>query len=64
MSGIHYPQRFKEACELSRSVGARPLIVNGTHKYLDELEPDTGDYDSEPEVQCGVFCEAAKSEYA
>lgn len=61
---IHYPARYKEACELSRSVGARPLMVNGVHKFLDELEPNTGDYDSEPEIQCGVFCEAAKSEYA
>jgi hypothetical protein len=61
---VHYPARFKEACELSRSVGARPLMVNGTHKFLDELEPNTGNYDDEPEIQCGVFCEAAKGEYA
>lgn len=61
---IHYPARFKEACELSKAVGAKPLMVNGVHKLLEELEPGTGDYDSEPEVQCGVFCEAAKGEYA
>lgn len=61
---IHYPERFKEACELSKAVGAKPLMVNGVHKLLEELVPGTGDYDSEPEVQCGVFCEAAKGEYA
>lgn len=61
---IYYPERFKEACELSRSVGARPLMVDGVHKFLDELEHDRGDYENEPEIQCGVFCESAKGEYA
>lgn len=61
---IHYPERFKEACELSKAVGAKPLMDNGVHKLLEELVPGTGDYDSEPEIQCGVFCESAKGEYA
>ena len=61
---VHYPARFKEACELSRSVGARPLMDNGTHKFLDELVPGTGNYKDEPEIQCGVFCEAGKQEYS
>ena len=61
---IYYPDRFKGACELSRSVGARPLMVDGVHKFLDELEHDRGDYENEPEIQCGVFCESAKGEYA
>lgn len=60
---VHYPAQFKEACELSRSVGARALMDNGVHKFLDELVPGTGDYESEPEIQCGVFCEAGKEEY-
>jgi sulfur relay (sulfurtransferase) DsrC/TusE family protein len=61
---IHFPARFKEACELSESVGAKPLMVNGVHKPLSELDPTAGDYESEPEIQCGVFCEMAKQEYA
>lgn len=61
---IHFPLEFQQACEQSRKYGAKPLMVNGAHKYLDELVPGTGDYDSEPEIQCGVFCEAAQQEYA
>ena len=30
---------------------------------LDELQPGTGDYRTEPEVQCGIFCEMAEREY-
>jgi hypothetical protein len=60
---IHFPDRFKEACELSKAVGAKPLMVDGVHKPLDELDPEGGDYDSEPEIQCGVFCHMAQQEY-
>jgi hypothetical protein len=61
---IHFPAVFEQACEQSRRIGAKPLMVNGVHKYLDELTPGAGDYDSEPEIQCGVFCEMAKQEYS
>jgi hypothetical protein len=61
---VHFPIRFQEARILSNSVGAKPLMVNGVHKSLDDLEPGAGDYESEPEIQCGVFCEMAKDEYA
>jgi hypothetical protein len=61
---VHFPIRFAEARALSNSVGAKPLMVNGVHKSLDELKPGAGDYDSEPEVQCGVFCHMAKQEYS
>lgn len=60
---IHFPTQFKQACEQSRRLGAKPLYVNGVHKYLDELAPTAGDYESEPEVQCGIFCEMAESQY-
>lgn len=30
--------------------------------YLDELEPGTGRYQDEPEIQCGIFCEMANNE--
>ena len=32
--------------------------------FLDELEPGTGRYQDEPEIQCGIFCEKAQKEYA
>ena len=32
--------------------------------FLDELQPETGDYQTEPEIQCGIFCEMANNEIA
>jgi hypothetical protein len=32
--------------------------------YLDELKPGVGRYQDEPEIQCGIFCEAAQREIA
>lgn len=61
---VHFPIVFKEACEISEAVGAKPLMVNGTHMPLRTLIPNRGDYDSEPEIQCGPFCEMAEKEIA
>lgn len=61
---IHFPEQFRQACEQSRRLGAKPIIADGVRKYLDELDPTAGDYTSEPEVQCGIFCEMAEREYA
>jgi hypothetical protein len=61
---VHFPIRFVEARDLSNSVGAKPLMVNGVHKSLDDLDHNAGDYDSEPEIQCGVFCHMAQQEYS
>jgi 3'-phosphoadenosine 5'-phosphosulfate sulfotransferase (PAPS reductase)/FAD synthetase len=60
---IHYPERFHEARAITNKLGARPLMVNGTRKSLDELDPNGGD-DGAPEIQCGVFCHMAEQEYA
>jgi len=61
---IDYPLVFKARAEQSRRIGARILMVNGVHKFLDEITPGAGNYKDEPEIQCGVFCEAGKAEYA
>jgi len=61
---IHFPERFQEARELSNKVGAKPLMVGDVHMSLDDLDPTAGDYESEPEIQCGIFCEMARGEYA
>lgn len=60
---VDFPLTFKERAEQSRRLGARILMDNGTHKFLDEITIGAGDYQSEPEIQCGVFCESAKREY-
>ena len=45
-------------------LGSRMTRDGDTRIFLDELRPGTGDYQTEPEIQCGLFCEMAKGEYA
>ena len=59
-----FPLVFKERAEQTRRIGARLINDNNVHKFLDELEPNTGNYLEEPEIQCGIFCEMAQKEYA
>lgn len=64
MVRTHFPIQFKQAAEQSRRIGAKPLMVNGVHMHLDELIEGAGDYQTEPEIQCGIMCELGKREYA
>ena len=60
---IDFPIEFDRMASVSRQIGAR-LTRNGSERiFLDELTPGTGDYQSEPEIQCGIFCEMAQKEY-
>jgi len=49
--------------EVSRKLNARMTRDGETRIFLDELRHGTGDYQTEPEIQCGIFCEMAKNEY-
>jgi len=64
---VHFPPQFKRMAEVSRRMGVKLVETNEAGKkvriFLDELQPGTGNYDSEPEVQCGIFCEMAEREY-
>lgn len=67
---IDFPQSFNRMAVESRRLGVR-LINTGKDEsgkdkrvFLDELKPGTGNYQDEPEVQCGIFCEMAKQEIA
>lgn len=59
-----FPAQFDRMAEVSRRLGARMTRDGEARIFLDELRPGTGDYQSEPEIQCGLFCEMAKGEYA
>lgn len=69
---VDFPERFAEMArierELGRTICKREWVEDGERKreriYLDELPPDLGRYKSEPESQCGVFCQSAEAEYA
>jgi hypothetical protein len=61
---IDYPAEFQKMAEYSRAKGVRLLKRGETRIFLDELMPGEGNYQQEPEVQCGIFCELAEKEYA
>jgi len=56
----HFPQQFKEWCELSRGIGSKMTRVDSKRIFLDELPENYGNYSEEEEIQCGIFCEMAK----
>jgi len=58
-----FPAEFDRMAAVSRRIGAR-LTKDGEQRiFLDELRVGTGDYQTEPEIQCGIFCEMAQKEY-
>lgn len=63
-----FPERFWMMAGASRALGVKmvKLYKDGEEErvYLDELPIGVGRYQDEPEIQCGIFCEAAKQEYA
>lgn len=61
---IDFPEQFYRMAAVSRKIGARMTRDGEKRIFLDELRPGTGDYQSEPEIQCSLFCETAQGEYA
>lgn len=59
-----FPEAFERMAAESRRLGVRIIRIKEKRAFLDELQPGTGNYQEEPEVQCGIFCEAAKRELA
>ena len=47
-----FPEVFDKMAKLERKVGHGCIKLN----YLDELDPDRGNYPEELTPECGVFC--------
>lgn len=66
---LDFPERFWMMAGMSRALGVKMVkitVAKNTKEriYLDELKPGVGRYQDEPEIQCGIFCEAASREIA
>lgn len=61
---VDFPPMFDRMAIESRRLGVRIIKIGEERIFLDELKPGTGDYQKEPEIQCGIFCEMAQGEYA
>lgn len=59
-----FPWQFDRMAALSRRLNVKIIKIKNERAFLDELQPGTGDYQSEPEIQCGIFCEMAEKEIA
>jgi hypothetical protein len=58
-----FPEQFERMATVSRKLGARMTRDGEKRIFLDELRPGTGDYQTEPKIQCGIFCEMSQKEY-
>ncbi len=56
-----FPDAFDRMAQESRRLGVRMIKDKENRIFLDELNPNAGHYQDEPEVQCGIFCEMAKT---
>lgn len=59
-----FPEQFDRMAKFSRNLGVKMIRIKSERRFLDELEPNTGNYKDEPEIQCGIFCEMAKKDLA
>lgn len=58
-----FPDRFADMAKLEREIGATILRTSsGDRLYLDELPPDAGRNDPQPDIECGIFCQLAIDE--
>jgi len=58
----HHPDVFDRMSKLERKLNAaicKTYAGDGKRKrvFLDELDPDAGNYKAEPKIDCGVFCQ-------
>lgn len=56
----HFPEAFDKMAKMERELGATILSKRTKGKririYLDELDPDAGNYKAEPAISCGISC--------
>lgn len=57
---IHFPNQFDRMAKESRRLKVKLIRIDNKRAYLDEIVEGAGDYESEVEIQCGIFCELAK----
>lgn len=60
----HFPMQFHRMATVSRCLGVRMVELDNERIFLDDLPSGRGNYETEPEIQCGIFCEMAQKEYA
>lgn len=57
-----FPLEFRRMADFTRAKGVKLLKRQEVRIFLDELQPGDGDIQTEPSIQCGIFCELAEKE--
>lgn len=56
-----FPARFAQQMEIEEMIGHPTLRISGQPVWLRDLEPGRGRRHEEPNIECGVTCEAAEA---
>lgn len=59
-----FPETFDRMAQQERELGATVLRDNGAPLYLDELDPERGDFSTEPDIDCSLMCVLAEDAIA
>lgn len=59
---VDFPVVFAQRAMQERMLNRTICMLDSKPAFLDELPVDAGNYPSEPEIQCGIFCEMAEKE--
>jgi len=58
-----FPDKFWKMAGASKALNVKMVRINEDRIFLEDLPKNIGDYQNEPEIQCGIFCEMAEKEY-
>lgn len=63
-----FARRARQERDIDHAICSVEVKIDGKRKkipmFLDELDPDRGDYEAEEEVECGVLCAGAEASWA
>ena len=58
-----YPDEYDRMARLERKLNHAVIKDEDGPVWLDELDPDRGDYATEPDIECSLFCAMAESTF-
>ena len=59
-----FPGTFDRMAEMERALGHSCNKDSNGPVWLDEMDPERGDYQSEPKVECSLLCVIAEGEFS
>lgn len=60
---VDFPWQFRRMAKLEREIGASVIHTEHGSVFLDELDPERGKDQEQPDIECSFFCNMAEQEY-